>query len=91
MAISRAQLLKDLLPTLNEIFNKELESLPNTWAVYADYHHEDMTWQIAKIEPWIESKHAESMQHIYKITDQIDEMGAYKAFMQAKEQPGWTS
>lgn len=83
MAISRAALLKELLPALNELFGTEYETEPGSWAVYADYLCEDMSWHIRKVEPWRRSVH-EDKRGIYKITDQPDELGAYKAFMESR-------
>lgn len=79
MAISRAQLLKELLPGLNELFGTEYEH-KNTWAVFAERHNG--SWKIEKIERWLPWEHGESMRRIHKITDATDEMDAYKKFME---------
>lgn len=83
MAISRASLLKELLPGLNELFGLEYETEPGSWAVYAEYYHDDMSWKIKEIEPWRRTTH-EDKHGVYKITDQPDELGAYKAFMESR-------
>lgn len=80
MAISRAQLLKELLPGLNELFGTEYEH-KNTWAVFADYHHEDMTWRVGKVERWDNGRHFNSPS-THKITNATDELDAYKKFME---------
>lgn len=81
MAISRAQLLAELLPALNDMFGLDYEGFATTWAVYADYDHADMTWKVGKIERWIPGKHRE-MRHVYKVTEAVDEVEAYKKFME---------
>lgn len=90
MAISRAELVKELLPGLNKLFGTEYEKYDTTWAVYADYSCEDMEWRVGKIEPWWRSKHAESMQRVYKVTDAVDELAAYKKFMKEHGEDRWT-
>lgn len=90
MAISRAELLKDLLPGLNELFGAEYENYDTTWAVYADYHYEDMEWKVSKIEQWESYKHLKTKPNgdkvlpkgVHKITDAVDELAAYKKFME---------
>ena len=81
MAISRAQLLAELLPALNEMFGLDYEGFTTTWAVYADYNHADMTWKIGKVEQWIQGIH-DNLPNVHKITDATDEMDAYKKFME---------
>lgn len=90
MAISRAQLLVDLLPGLNELFGTEYENYDTTWAVYADYCYDDREWKVSKIEQWWDSKHLKKGANgnkslragVHKITDAKDELDAYKKFME---------
>lgn len=80
MAISRAALLKELLPGLNELFGMEYENYETTWAVYADYQQHDMTWQVKKIVPWLSRDPKGSDFNVHKITDAMDEIAALKKF-----------
>lgn len=78
MAISRATLLKELLPGLNELFGTEYE---RGWAVHADYYYDDQTWRILKVEPWNPLKHdvTKGIMHIKEAQDEMD------AYTQAKK------
>lgn len=60
-------------------------SEPDGWAVFADYHAEDMTWRITKVEPWTPLKHAggDGFPGFVRIKEARDEIDAY---MQAKKQ-----
>lgn len=90
MAISRAQLLVDLLPGLNELFGTDFENIDTTWAVYADYDQSDMTWKVAKIEQWWDYKHLKKGRNgntylprgVHKVIEAKDELDAYKKFME---------
>ena len=82
MAISRAELLKELLPGLNELFGTEYENHDTTWAVYADYQHHDMTWQVKRIVPWLDRDPRESDFNVHKVVDAVDELAAFKKFME---------
>lgn len=84
MAISRAQLLVDLLPGLNELFGTEYENYDTTWAVYADHNLNDMTWQVKRIIPWLDHDSSNSRLHPppFKVKDAKDELDAYKKFME---------
>ena len=75
MAISRAQLLKELLPALNELFGMEYDT---GWAAF---HREQ---RVTKVEPWDSSKHTYVRKKeriirsgIMHITNAPDELGAY--------------
>ena len=75
MGISRAQLLKELLPALNELFGLEYET---GWAVF---HRKQ---RVTKVEPWNSNKHMcvkkgerVTRSGIMHITDVPDELGAY--------------
>jgi hypothetical protein len=81
MGISRAQLLAEILPALNELFGLEYET---GWAAYYSYYPEDMTYRVDKVEPWDSSKHTRMKKGkrvihpgILHITDAPDELGAY--------------
>jgi len=84
MAISRAQLLKELLPGLNELFGTEYEKYDTTWAVYANYDQSDMTWQVKRIIPWLDHDSSDGSFHPlpFKVKDAKDELDAYKKFME---------
>lgn len=79
MAISRAQLLAELLPALNDLFGTEYEG---GWAV----HHKER--DILKVEPWDSHKHMRTKSrkravrpgiiHVNSARDEID------AYMQAQ-------
>jgi hypothetical protein len=84
MAISRAQLLAELLPALNELFGLEYEK---GWAV----HHKN--GKITKVEPWDGLKHMKlkgkkriSRPNIIHINEAIDELDAYMKAKKALEQ-----
>lgn len=82
MTISRADLLKELLPALNELFG---DTHPG-WAVYTDYDPERREFRITKVEAWMPFKH-EGPGHIIHVKDAPDEMGAYAEVMRRwKEQ-----
>ena len=82
MAISRADLLQELLPALNELFGDAYSG----WAVHTDYSFEHNEWRIAKVEAWMPFKH-EGASHIIHVKDAPDEMGAYAEVMRRwKEQ-----
>lgn len=83
MAISRAQLLKELLPGLNALFGKEYAS---GWAVYVEHQPHDMAYRIVKIMPWSSSEHAESMVPVLRVMDARDELEAYTKAMKMLEQ-----
>ena len=75
MAISRAQLLKELLPALNELFGMEYEM---GWAVF----HKRK--RVTKVEPWDSSEHTHMKKGkrvirpgIMHIINVPDELGAY--------------
>ncbi len=75
MAISRARLLAEILPALNEIFGTEYET---GWAVF----HEEQ--RVITVEPWDSSKHTwvKNKKRVIRpgimhITDAPDELGAY--------------
>ena len=57
------------------------ESLSTTWAVFADYHHENMTWRVGKVERWDNGRHFNSPS-THKVTNATDELDAYKKFME---------
>lgn len=78
MAISRAELLKELLPGLNELFGTKYEEYRNTWAVYAEHDPNTGELKVTKIVPWFER---DEDTNPVKITDAPDEMDAYKKFM----------
>lgn len=83
MAISRAELLKELLPGLNELFGTEYENDRTTWAVYAECQQHDMTWKITKIIPWYERDGGDgNTWPPFKMTGCRDEIDAYKKFME---------
>jgi len=82
MAISRAELLKELLPGLNELFGTEYEKYDTTWAVYADCNLNDMTWQVKRIIPWLDRDPRVSDFNVHKVTEAKDELDAYKKFME---------
>lgn len=84
MAISRAQLLVELLPALNELFGLEYEK---GWAV----HHKN--GQITKVEPWDGLRHMKlkgkkriSRPNVLHIDEACDEMEAYAQAMRKLEQ-----
>ena len=83
MALSRAEMLKELLPLLNELFDIEYEKDRTTWAVYAECQLHDMTWKITEIVPWYERHNdEEGRPPPFKATDCRDEIDAYKKFME---------
>jgi len=83
MAISRAELLKELLPGLNELFGTEYEKYDTAWAVYADCNLNDMTWQVKRIIPWLDYIPDDGDLHSpFKVKDAKDELDAYKKFME---------
>lgn len=84
MAISRAALLKELLPGLNALFGLEYEA---GWAVY--YKGKRVT----KVEPWDGDKHMWVKKKekvirpgIIHINEAIDELDAYMQAQKKLEQ-----
>lgn len=72
--------LRDSLEsTLNDTFSEVYEE--NVWAVYFDYNHEDMTYKIARIEPW-SLRSPSGPYKVQRIAGAVDEMDAYKKFME---------
>ena len=62
---------------------KELEQKASTtWAVYADYYHEDMTWRVTKIVPWLSRDPEGTDFNVFRVPDCRDEIDAYKNFME---------
>lgn len=53
-----------------------------TWAVYADYYHEDMTWRVTKIVPWLSRDPEGTDFNVFRVPDCRDEIDAYKKFME---------
>ena len=81
MAITRAQLLKELLPAMNKVFDTAYNP---GWAVYTDYLYHNQEWRIAKVEQWNPLKHVGET-HVFHVRpeDAVDEMAAY-AFVMRK-------
>lgn len=80
MPVIPIKTLRDSLQSsLDNAFRDVYEE--NEWAVYFDYNHEDMTYKIARIEPW--SLRTPSGSHlVQRIAGAVDEMDAYKKFME---------
>lgn len=80
MAIIPIKTLRDSLQaTLNDTFAGVYEE--NVWAVHFDYCHADMTYKIARIEPWwLRTPSGSHM--VQRIAGAVDEMDAYKKFME---------
>lgn len=82
MAISRSGIHSFTEDELQKMVETLEEEARHRWAVYADYSMNDMTWRIAKVEPWDFAKHM-GRHGIIRINYARDEIDAY---MQAKEQ-----
>lgn len=80
MPISRAQLLVELLPALNELFGLDYEGFSTTWAVHHEYSYADNAWKVGVIEQWVPGQH-HNMRNVHKVVDATDELEAYKKFM----------
>lgn len=78
--------LKEMRPFTEAALRDMLEDMEQkartTWAVYADYYHEDMTWRITKIVPWLSRDPKGTDFNVFKMTDCRDEIDAYKKFME---------
>lgn len=78
-----------LVAVLDDAFNE-----PGSWAVYYDYDQSDMTYKIAKVEPWDYWDHSMdgpgARRHprpgIMKIAKAPDELGAYAEAMRRLEE-----
>lgn len=80
MPVIPIKTLRDSLQsTLNDVFADVYEE--NVWAVYFDYCHEDMTYKIARIEPW-SLRSPSGPYKVQRIAGAVDEMDAYKKFME---------
>ncbi len=89
MAIKLSEMRENLTLRLNDAFAEEYDP---GWAVYIDYHQEDMSWRIGKVERWSYPKHAESMQRILRVPNCRDELEAYvKALKQLEQDDPWKS
>lgn len=67
--------LEDTLRGLRDVYEE------NVWAVYFDYNHDDMTYTVAKIEPW-SIRSPSGPYKVQRIAGAVDEMDAYKQFME---------
>lgn len=79
MAISTKSIRDSLQTTLSGISAAVYEE--NVWAVYFDYNHDDMTYTVAKIEPW-SIRSPSGPYKVQRIAGAVDEMDAYKKFME---------
>lgn len=71
----RPLLAKDLDAMIQDIDNE----LRTTWAVYAEFNHEQWRHDITNIVPWADRNYDSTP---FKIEGAIDEMAAYKKFIE---------
>ncbi len=87
MAIKLSEMRENLTLRLNDAFAEEYEP---SWAVYADYSFEDMSWCIGKVERWNHGKHYKQMREathrVIRVYDCRDEIDAYMKVKKQLEQ-----
>jgi hypothetical protein len=79
MAIPAKDIGRLLAKDLDEAFRAVDYELRTTWAVYAEFNHEHMRYDITEIVPWGQRYLGTEPT---KIVDAIDEMDAYKKFIE---------
>ena len=79
MAIPTKDIGRLLAKDLDEAFRAVDNELRTTWAVYAEFNHEHMRYDITDIVPWVDRNYDSNP---FKIEGAIDEMAAYKKFIE---------
>lgn len=79
MAISAKHMRPLNAAALNQMIDDMEAELSQSWAVYGEYEYDPFTYKIVKIVPWAERDYEITPT---KIDGAIDEMDAYKKFME---------
>lgn len=80
MAVSITEMGKSLnSSSLAEALQRVDYERRTTWAVYAEFNHEHMRYDITDIVPWVDRNYDSNP---FKIEGAIDEMAAYKKFIE---------
>jgi hypothetical protein len=79
MALPAKEMGRLLAKDLDAIIQTIEDELRTTWAVYTEYDHDHARLNITNIIPWAE-RHYDT--EPTKIEDAIDEMAAYKKFLE---------
>jgi len=79
MVIPVKEMRRLLDADLNTIIKTIDDELRTTWAVYTEYDYEHARLNVTNIVPWAE-RHYDT--EPIKIEDAIDEMAAYKKFLE---------
>lgn len=80
MAVSITEMGKSLTAgSLAEALQRIDDELRTTWAVYTEFNHEHMRYDIIDIVPWVDRNYDSTP---FKIEGAIDEMAAYKKFIE---------
>ena len=83
MAISTKEMGRLLAKDLDEIFRDVDDGLRTTWAIYTEFNHKDWRYDIIDIVPWVDRNY--STPFTFKIEGAIDEMAAYKKFIEGHQ------
>lgn len=79
MAISASKMRPLVQADLEKMIQDIETELSTTWAVYADFMHDTGTYKVVKVVPWSERTYDAP---IHKVQNAVDEMDAYKKFME---------
>jgi hypothetical protein len=79
MAIPAKEMGRLLAKDLDEMFRAVDNELRTTWAVYTEFNHKDWRYDIIDIVPWVDRNYDSNP---FKIEGAIDEMAAYKKFIE---------
>lgn len=79
MAVSSTGIGPLLTKELGSIFQRIDTELRTTWAVYTEFNHEQWRHDITNIVPWADRNYDSTP---FKIEGAIDEMAAYKKFIE---------
>lgn len=84
MAVSITEMGKSLTAgSLAEALQRIDDERRTTWAVYTEFNHKDWRYDIIDIVPWVNRySDNEPTPFTFKIEGAIDEMAAYKKFIE---------
>lgn len=82
MAISSSNILPLTARELQKAIDAIDSEMRHTWAVYYDFDHAHMKYEVRKIEPWSERTLSPEYYGTYKIVGAVDELDAYNKFME---------
>ncbi len=83
MAVSTDGIGPLLTKELGSIFRRMDDELRTTWAVYTEFNHEQWRYDVTGIVPWADRFSSDDLTPFtFKIEGAIDEMDAYKKFIE---------